>query len=467
MSFIFYADLLDGRGLQVLYDSKHPTDNAVILSPKAKLELNKAYTAEFSLLPNHYLYSSIKKMTTLIYIVQHDRLLFRGRIIDIIPDFYRQKKVTCESDIAFLLDSILPKNMNQNIQSISGKIERILKMVDGYEYDSHHEYVPISAYDPVDAYKHFDVGNITVTTDQLFPFQEDSKMQVAKDYLFNELLPYYGGILQTRTEDFGTADEAHYIDYLKDPLQDDSDPISQNIRFGVNLLNFTEQNPVSSIYTRLIPTGQDGRTIENVLGGKIYISNPELEAIYGIIYRVENWSDIAVSRNLLDAATKYNNEHAKVFPNDLSVKAIDLKILDGSQEEIKIGDKVLAFSKPHQIDRVMCCKAIDYDFMNPENNTYSIGTYVSSIDFKKATHGAKKFNYSGSSTEEESLTEQTVRNEKTNLYHSSRVDTIDDGLFNTAGSNFSVETIEDGQGNTYNVLVAGGSSYGRSREDSD
>lgn len=459
MSFIFYADLLDGNGLQVLYDSQHPTENAMILGPKAKLELNKAYTAEFSLLPNHYLYSSIKKMTTLIYIVQHGRLLFRGRVIDIIPDFYRQKKITCESDIAFLLDSILPKNLQQNVTDISTKIERILKMVDGYEYFQT-EYVPISWYDPVDSYKRFNVGNVTVTSDQTFPFQDDSKMQVAKDYLFNELLPYYGGILQTRTEDFGTANEAHYIDYLKDPSQDDGDPISQPIRFGVNLINFTEQNPVSSLYTRLIPTGQDGMTIENVLPNrKIYISNPELEAIYGIIYRVESWSDIGYTQNLLDAATKYNNDHAKVFPNDLSVKAIDLKILDDSQEEIKIGDKVLAFSRPHEINRVMCCKAIDYDFMNPENNTYSIGTFVSSIDYKKATHGAKKFNYSGSSTEEESLTEQTARGEKVNQYHSSRVDSIDDNIYNTAGKVNIVE-VPDGQGGTVSVLSIAQSAPG-------
>ena len=94
---------------------------------------------------------------------QDDNLLFRGRIIDDQSGFYNQKQVTCEGELAFLLDSI------QRPYTYTGDIPAYFAQL----ITSHNS--------QVDEEHQFKVGNITVTDQNgyILPFKNPLIVSIA------------------------------------------------------------------------------------------------------------------------------------------------------------------------------------------------------------------------------------------------------------------------------------------------
>ena len=99
MEYRVYCDGL------LLYRSK--LSNLKIFNPSVELELNKTGSFDFTVYPEHPYYGLIKKLKSIITIYQDDYRLFRGRVLDEEVGFHNQKSVSCEGDLAFLLDSVL------------------------------------------------------------------------------------------------------------------------------------------------------------------------------------------------------------------------------------------------------------------------------------------------------------------------------------------------------------------------
>ena len=97
----------------LIFDSMDHTPAHNVISPVVKLELNKAGTLEFTahpLLTSHddtrQLFNHITPLNTFVTAKYDDTVIFHGRVLYCNTDFYRQKKVYCEGDLAFLVDSI-------------------------------------------------------------------------------------------------------------------------------------------------------------------------------------------------------------------------------------------------------------------------------------------------------------------------------------------------------------------------
>ena len=78
-----------------------------IFSPSLELELNKTGSFKFTIHADHPYYGLIKRMKSIITVYRDERLLFRGRVLDEVTGWHNEKTCSCESDTAFLLDSIL------------------------------------------------------------------------------------------------------------------------------------------------------------------------------------------------------------------------------------------------------------------------------------------------------------------------------------------------------------------------
>ena len=76
-----------------------------VISPKLTVELNKSGSLEYILPPNNVMYDNVKKLKTIITAYQDNDEIFRGRVLHDDGDFYRKKKVYCEGELSFLLDS--------------------------------------------------------------------------------------------------------------------------------------------------------------------------------------------------------------------------------------------------------------------------------------------------------------------------------------------------------------------------
>ena len=90
-SFLLYNDQLEGYQ---------------IFNPKVELELNKTGQFEFTIYNDHPYFDRLKRLKSIITVYQDGFLLFRGRILNDEQGFHNEKQVSCEGELAFLVDSI-------------------------------------------------------------------------------------------------------------------------------------------------------------------------------------------------------------------------------------------------------------------------------------------------------------------------------------------------------------------------
>lgn len=88
----------------LLYHSK--LSSLRIFDPSVELEVNKTGAFTFTVFPDHPQYERIRKLNSIITVYQEDFVLFRGRVLDETFGWNNEKTVTCEGELAFLLDTI-------------------------------------------------------------------------------------------------------------------------------------------------------------------------------------------------------------------------------------------------------------------------------------------------------------------------------------------------------------------------
>ena len=88
----------------LMYDPR--IEELALINPVVELEENKAGSFSFKMPPDHPLYSSVKRRKSVIQVYQDDDLIFSGMCIEVDTDFYKQKDVYCEGELAYLNDSV-------------------------------------------------------------------------------------------------------------------------------------------------------------------------------------------------------------------------------------------------------------------------------------------------------------------------------------------------------------------------
>ena len=96
-----YRVLCDGKTLHDVRDEEY-----MLLGPKVALELNKTGNFDFSILPRHPNEGIINKLKSKIEVYEDSELLFSGRSLTDEMDFQRTGQISCEGELAFLLDTV-------------------------------------------------------------------------------------------------------------------------------------------------------------------------------------------------------------------------------------------------------------------------------------------------------------------------------------------------------------------------
>lgn len=336
----------------------HPSINALkIKTPKVNLEVNKTGTFDFQIFPTHPYYNDLKRLKSIIKVYQDDNLLFRGRIIDDQAGFYNQKQVTCEGELAFLLDSI------QRPYNYTGDLPEYFAQL----ITSHNS--------QVDAEHQFKVGNVTVTDPNGYINRSDTTYQNTFNAITTKLIETHGGYLWVRHEADG-----NYLDYI-----DDFTTVSnQPVEFGKNLLDITKKTKGADIATAIIPLGaklegsEDRVTIVSVNGGVDYVYSPEAVSIYGWIFKVQTWDDVTVPANLLTKANEYLTSAVNIS-TEIELSAVDLSALNTSVDAFHLGNYVTVHTTPHGIDQNFFVNKLTLDLTNPKSNKLTLGTTFSSF----------------------------------------------------------------------------------------
>lgn len=355
-----YRAYIDGK---TLYD---PALGYNLVSPKITMELNKVGSFDFTIYPNHPYYSSLKKMASVVTVYDEQQIVFRGRILNDEEGFRNEKQVECESDLAYLLDSV------QRPYDYTGTLSGLLAQY----IDNHNS--------QVEAKKQFILGNVTVTDSNDYVHYSSTQYPTTFDEIKAKLIDTHGGYLIPRYEDDGV-----YLDYLADSTLLSNQPVT----FGVNLLDFARKVKGEDLATAVIPLGkksesttdEDGNTvegerltIEDVNDGVDYLFDQDAVDAYGWIFCTETWDDVTEASNLKTKGAAFLAEKI-LLGTELELSAVDLAALDSSYSNFHMGTYVKVQSEPHGVSQNFLVSKLSIDLGKPASNKLSLGATSSSF----------------------------------------------------------------------------------------
>ena len=338
MTYDVYAD----GSLIFSTDSGDPA--FALISPKLKLEMGKAGSVEFSLVPEHQYYGSFHLMTTVIDVIKDGKdRLFHGRVSEIKTETSRKRTIYAEGSYAFFIDSIQPP-LTQTI-SPRALLQHFV--------DEHNK--------QVDSWKQFVVGNVTIAKADVQKAIEITSYDTTQSLMDDNLAEQYEGYLQARYEN-----GVNYIDFLAVP----DEPVNQEMALGLNITDIDDSTSADDIFTVLLPLGSSELTIENVTGSK-YIEIPELIAKYGRIVAQNNF-DTDDASTLYSMALDYIERGLATPVHEINVTALDLGMLGYSYERFQVGKRVLIRSDIHGIEEAYICKSAEYSLLELSATSFSL-----------------------------------------------------------------------------------------------
>lgn len=349
-----YSIYADGA---CIYSDVLALESMKVLNPKLVLEDNGAGSLSMKLPPMNVGYASIIRMITDISVQKDGEEIWAGRVLSENKDFWNNRDLYCEGEMAFFNDSSQPP-AEYNGLSVRAYLERLIAV--------HNSKVTPN--------RRFTLGAVTVV-DKNFPtYYTNYEKTMA---ILNALVEQYGGHLRVRK-----VNGVRYLDYLAEY----PDTCSQVIQFGSNLIDFTRKWDSTEFATVIIPLGnrlEDSPiealdaylTVESVNQGSMYVQSNEAVAAYGWIEKTVTWDEVSDPAVLLEKAKTYLTDLQ--FDNlELELSALDLHYLDVNTEAVKLLDEIRVISRPHGLDRMFPVKKLEIPLDNPEQTQFTLGDSV-------------------------------------------------------------------------------------------
>lgn len=395
------------------------------ISPKLTLEVNSAGTLTFSLTPENAGYNTVQKLITKIVVYKDEdntlEEIWEGRVISEQQDFWNNRVITCEGEMAYLNDTVQPQIVfdKNNKKTITQLLDTIIENHNGKASSD----------------KQFTRGTIAAGTDTAREWEFD--YDCTMNYLTG-LVDEYEGIFRVRK-----AGSTRYLDYIdvdkqSKKLNEAGNPIyvgsssamtdqnkiyiytgnelgyrhgaeyyhdgskwvtTQRIEFGSNLLDFTRDWDLTDYATVILPTGanldsgpsenlKEHLTVEGLTDAQVegkYVKNLEAVENYGWIAKRIDFNDIGPGDGVSESEAKQALlERSKLYLTNyqfdnmtVEVKAVDLHLLDQEKyESIKLFDHVHVISVPHGLDRWFPVTKVEITLDKPDDTTYTLSKVV-------------------------------------------------------------------------------------------
>ena len=319
---------------------------------------------KFKITPKHPYYDKILPLSSELFVYEDGMEIFRGRSMTTEEEFNRTHQITCESDLAYLCDSIIRPFEFQG--SIVEFMTQVLKV--------HNE--------QVEARKQYLLGRVNVVDSNNYINRSNSDYSCSLDCLRDKLVKTHGGYLRTRCES-----GKRYLDYLTDG----GGTNDQVIRYGVNLADYSKTQDATELFTALIPTGADledtssgeestTKTVDitSVNGGKDFIYDEDAVQRYGWIFRQHKWEDVTLPENLIKKARAYLEQ--SIYLSDvLKLTAVDLANVDVDIKRLQTGYWTKVISRPHGVDVMYILEEHTRNLQEPGKDTVSLGGTIATL----------------------------------------------------------------------------------------
>lgn len=355
----------------LIYDNR--LSQLSLINPSLSLELNKTGSFTFTIYPSHPYFDKLKKLKSIITVYQDDFLIFRGRILNDKQGWHNEKQVTCEGELAFLLDSI-----QRPYDFMSGELHTTVEELFTFFIENHNLQVEES--------HQFKVGKITVHDPNNYIVRADSSYMNTWDSINKKLIDSFGGYLWVRHEPDG-----NYIDYLLD-FETIS---SQTIEFGKNLLDLSRVTKGEDIATAIIPLGaktgpdEDAErlTIASVNNDLDYVFNQEAVDAYGWIFKTVVWDDVTEASNLLRKGNEVLASAVNLLIS-IDLSAVDLSAVETNISAFHLGTYISVKTKPHGLNSLFLVTKLSLNLATPKKNKLTLGASYAS--FTEKSSGANK-----------------------------------------------------------------------------
>lgn len=346
-----YKVVADGN---TLHDDRLETLR--INNAKVTLELGKTGLFEFTIYPDHLYYNDISVMLTMVTVYRDSEIIFAGRVLNIKYGFYNEKQVTCEGELAFLLDSMIEPHTYST--DFSGYLSYIV--------GKHNE--------QVESTKQFTVGNITVADYTPFYVVENLEYRSSFETLQSKMVKPSGGYLSVRHEN-----NVRYLDLLSYDV-DASNVSAQEIRLGKNLIDIQRETNSEDVFSCIIPLGakQEGSDIridvKSVNSGLPYIVNQTAASLYGRIYRQVIFDNITYEQTLYNTAVDYLAENYAGI-STIEITAADLASVESGLDSFRVGQWVKVYDNKHfsSNPQTFLISKMSINLLNPVETKITIG----------------------------------------------------------------------------------------------
>lgn len=351
---------------KIIYSPLMVEQKIITSDAKITYELNKAGSFTFTIPVMHPEYDHFKKLRSIITVKDDDTEIWRGRVIDTTKDFYNNKKIVCEGELAFLNDALIePYDYSKSGITVGSMLN---KYISSYRANCPTE-------------RDIRLGIITAVNSSTVIYPKSESYANVLTNMLSVLVETCGGHLQIRR-----SDGVSYLDYLNTAIN----MADQQITFGVNLLDLEEYVNAADVYTYLIPLGKkddDGNplTIESVNNGSKYIKSVDGEKLYGKIERCITWDNIT-DASLLKSTAEEKLASAIQEVTSIEITAVDLKLLGANVDSIEVGKYVTVISTPHDIHDNFLCSKIELNLHQPANSVYTFGVTRSSLTETQAVY---------------------------------------------------------------------------------
>lgn len=354
--FSIYADG------ELLYSPDVADQGFAVIDPKLTEELNKAGSLEFTMPTNNPLYNKLQKLKTEVVVKSDNKEIWWGRVLHDEKDWYNRKHVYCEGLMSYLLDSVVrPYDYTGSPANLFGQF--IIQ---------HNKYV--------DASKQFMLSGSNVTDANNYVHYSSTVYPNTLSEIMEKLVNTHGGYLKVWRSVIGQNWAAYNTEYGKTS--------DQVIEFGKNLLDISEYIDASNVFTVIVPAGarqettdgSEGKrlTIESVNNGKDYLEDAAAIKLFGRIERNQVWEDVTTASQLKSKAAAALKAGVQMAVT-LSIKALDLHIVDVDTERIALGDYVRVVSEPHGLDKNFLCSKIVTDMQSPDKTEFTLGVNFSAM----------------------------------------------------------------------------------------
>lgn len=330
-------------------------EHSSLLDPVVSLEVNKAGSLTFTMMPDHPMYDQVALRQSMFDVYQNEELIFEGIAVSEEVDFYNRKTVVCEGELTFLNDTIQrqAKYTNMSVQSL------------------------LAAYLTVhnaqaDNDRKFSLGSVTV--DGGNGILRYTNFQSTMKEIGEDLVDNYGGYLRVRHQG-----GYRYLDYLAEPPRTSS----QVIRIWKNLIDLSSNLSSLDIVTILIPLGakiegeedveglEKRLDIKSVNGGLDYLIGTA-QSWYGSIWGTQTWDGVTTASALKTKGQEYLEE-AQWSNLVISASAFDLGLMDEDVEQFRLLDMIRVVSEPHGIDKLFLLSQLEINLDHPADTQITLG----------------------------------------------------------------------------------------------